>query len=140
MKTKGFGVEDTPFMLVLVILIMLVITWIGVNTLEKFIEGNERQDTIDAAIEIFKRARVVALGYENSSEELSVSLPPDYAILINDSIIPVTNVAGNLSPLATPLEIPGVAITSENTTIPSGSHTVHLVYRADDGNVFLSWD
>jgi len=141
MKTKGFGVEDTPFMIIAAVLVMMVVVWVGSSALVGFIKGNERQAAADAASEIFKRARLVSVGYDGSSDRLRVSVPVGYAVRIDGSVVALgncTNGTGSGVELTQPMSIQGVRIVGG--TIGPGQHEVSLVYSRKDGTVSVLWE
>jgi len=142
MRKKGFGVEDTPFMITAAVLVMMVVVWIGSSALATFTNGNERQAAADAASEIFKRARLVSVGYDGSSDRLRVSVPEGYALRIDGSVVALGNctngsVDGAVE-LTSPMSVQGVSIIGD--TIGPGEHKVSLVYSRKDGTVSVSWE
>ena len=145
MKHKGFGVEDSPFMILAAVAVMLLVVWIGINIMASFVEGNEKQAATDASIEIYKRARLVSLGYDGSSERVSVSIPGGYAVSVDSSIVALKGVENgtreNTTQLTEPMSVQGIDIMGEESNlISAGEHDVLLTYSAKDGTVFVSWD
>ncbi len=141
MRKKGFGVEDTPFMITAAVLVMMVVVWVGSSALATFTNGNERQAAADAASEIFKRARLVSVGYDGSSDHLKVFVPEGYAVHIDGSVVALgncTNGTEGAVELTQPMAIQGVSIVGGD--IRSGEHEVSLVYSRKDGTVSVSWE
>lgn len=143
MKKKGFGVEDAPFMLLAAVAVMLLITWIGINIMASFVEGNERQSAVEASTEIYKRAKLLSLGYGGSSDKLQVSIPQGYQIRVDGNVVAlhgvdVNGTLENLTELTPPLGIIGVGITSEPSNLEAGDHDLRLVYNSKDAKVEIS--
>jgi hypothetical protein len=131
-------------MVLAAVTVMLLVTWMGINVMASFVAGNERQATVDASTEIYKRARLVSLGYNGSSERVSVSIPNGYAVLVNDSIVAVGGVVNgslvNSMRLTVPMSVQGVDLVGgDSDAIGNGTHDVSLVYLAEDGKVVVSW-
>ncbi len=136
------GTEDAPFMVLAAVMVMLLVTWMGINVMASFVAGNERQAAVDASTEIYKRARLVSLGYDGSSERVSVSIPNGYAVLVDGSVVAISVVGEslvNLTRLTVPMSVQGVDIVGDSDAIGSGTHDVSLVYLAEDGKVVVSW-
>ena len=83
---RGFGVEDTPFMLVMTVIVLLVTVSIAVSVMMMFVEGNKYQKAADAGIEIYKYARIATLGDVGSKQSFNVEVPNDYYIVINGGV------------------------------------------------------
>ncbi len=145
MKRKGFGVEDTPFMILASVAVIMMVVWIGISAMATFVEGNEHQAAARAASDIYKRARLVSLGYDGSSDRLTVSIPEGYAVLLDGEVAAagelrfVNDTLTNSTLLTDPMGIRGVEIEGDESMMPSGTHDVLLVYSAEDGKVELSW-
>ena len=145
MKRKGFGTEDAPFMILAAVAVMMVVTWIGINAMASFVEGNERQTTVEASTEIYKLARLVSLGYDGSSERVCLSIPSGYAVIIDGSVGAVSGVTNgsiiNATELTEPMILEGIQIVGNDLDImDEGKHNAILVYSAKDGKVIVSWD
>jgi len=143
MKKKGFGVEDAPFMLLSAVVVMLLITWIGINIMASFVEGNERQSAVEASTEIYKRAKLLSLGYDGSSDRLQVSIPKSYQVKVDGNVVAlhgvdVNGTLENLTELTEPLKIPGVGVVSEPPTLEAGTHNLKLIYNSKDAQVEIS--
>lgn len=144
MKRKGFGAEDAPFMVLAAVAVMMVVTWIGINAMASFVNGNERQAAVDASTEIYKRAKLASLGYDGSSERVTVSIPRGYAVILSGSIVAVSTISGpveNSTELTEPMRLQGVDIAGNGSdAIGEGMHDVLLTYSAKDAKVIASWD
>ncbi len=146
MKRKGIGVEDTPFMVLAAVAVIMMVTWIGISVMATFVEGNERQTAIQAATDIYKMAKLVSLGYDGSSERKSIYIPHGYAIEIDGEISVLSDtqfVNGTLTNstlLSEPLVIRGVEMAAELPVLPPGDHELLLTYSAEDGKVFVYWE
>lgn len=145
MKRKGFGAEDAPFMILAAVAVMMVVTWIGINAMASFGEGNERQAAVDASTEIYKRAKLVSLGYDGSSERIGLSIPRGYAMRIEGSIVALGGVVNgstdNATELTEPMVVQGIHIVGNDSDIMSeGMHNIVLVYSARDDKVIVSWN
>jgi len=145
MKRKGFGTEDAPFMILAAVAVMMVVTWIGINAMAMFVEGNERQAAVDASTEIYKLTKLVSLGYDGSSERTSLSIPRGYAIIIDGSVGAVSGVVNgsiiNATELTEPMILEGIQIIGNDSGVMGeGKHDMVLVYSAKDGKVITSWD
>jgi len=139
MKRKGFGVEDTPFMILATILVMMFVVWIGMNVMAQFTEGNERQAAIEASAEIYKRAKLLSFGYDGSSDRLTVSVPDKYMISLDDGSVVTLHYLDapeNATALTEPMGIAGVAISGD--TLLAGNHDLVLTYSRDDSTIFIS--
>ncbi len=143
MKRKGVGVEDTPFMVLAAVAVIMMVTWIGINVMATFVEGNERQTAIQAATDIYKLAKLASLGYDGSSERISVSVPEGYAIEIDGRISVLSDAQFangtlmNSTLLSEPLVIRGVEVSAEPPLLPPGDHDLLLTYHAEDGKVVV---
>ena len=136
LNKKGFGVEDTPFMILATVAVMMLIVWIGVSVMESFVKGNERQAAVEASTDIYKRAKLASLGYDGSSERLGVSIPEGYAVRIDGSVVALSD----SEELTGEMAIQGVGIVSSGSaTLGSGDHDLTLIYSAEDGEVIVSW-
>jgi hypothetical protein len=143
MKRKGFGVEDAPFMLLAAVVVMLIITWIGISIMASFVEGNEHQSAVEASTEIYKRAKLLSLGYDGSSDRLQVSIPRGYEIKVDGNVvalkgIEINGTLENLTELTDPLSILGVGITSEPSKLEAGDYTLTMVYNSKDAKIDIS--
>ena len=135
LNNKGFGVEDTPFMILATVAVMMLIVWIGMNIMVKFVEGNEYQAAVEASTEIYKRAKLVSLGYDGSSERLQVSIPEGYSVRVDGSVVALLD----SEELTDAMVIQGISVVSAGSnTIGSGDHELTLTYSADDGTVVIS--
>jgi hypothetical protein len=141
---KGFGVEDTPFMLLAAVAVMMLVVWIGMSAMAQFVEGNEQQAAVEASTEIYKRAKLVSLGYDGSSDSFAVSVPRKYALVIsrgeivavggeyvNETFVPSAG-------LTEPLSIRGVDMSGG--MIPEGDHNITVIYSRKDARVTVSWE
>jgi len=143
---KGFGVEDVPFMILAAVAVMMLIVWIGMNAMAQFVEGNEQQAAVEASAEIYKRAKLVSLGYDGSSDSFAVSVPRNYALVIDGGQIVAMSgeyVNGTfvaLNELTGPLSIRGVDISSSDGQIPEGDHNITVIYSRKDARVTVSWE
>jgi len=132
-------------MILAAVAVMMVVTWIGINAMASFVEGNERQTTVEASTEIYKLARLVSLGYDGSSERVSLSIPSGYAVIIDGSVGAVSGVTNgsiiNATELTEPMILEGIQIVGNDLDImDEGKHNAILVYSAKDGKVIVSWD
>jgi hypothetical protein len=105
----------------------------GINVMAQFVEGNEYQAAIEASTDIYKRAKLLSLAYEGSSDSLDVSLPEGYYIRIGDS---VTAFDSNNTALSEPLNIRGVPILSDRENL-SGQEKLEMIY--ENGEIRISW-
>lgn len=140
---RGFGVEDSPFMILATIVVLLLVVAIGTNVLIKFMEGNERQAAADAAMEIYKRARLLSLSYDGSTDRFSVSVPRGYVVKVDGDVVTLKGTeSGGFSKITEPMSIQGVDIeSSSGDLISSGGHKIVLTYYAKDGpRVLLNWN
>lgn len=149
---KGFGVEDAPFMILATVAVLMLIVWIGVEAMSSFVEGNEYQAGVEASTEIYKRAKLVTLGYDGSTERVKVTVPDGYGVLVNNSIVTVSyinitdplnssNSTLNMTGLTAPMLIQGVKIVGANSTFMGpGDYTVQLTYSTKDDAVIVSWE
>jgi hypothetical protein len=139
---KGFGVEDAPFMILAAVAVMMLVVWIGVSAMAQFVSGNERQAAVEAAADIYARARLVSLGYEGSSDRISVSLPRGYAIRVDGGIAAFGGATNgsleNATQLTEQISIQGVEMEAEGGIMPEGQHNVLMLY--ENGKVKVSWD
>jgi len=146
MKYKGVGVEDTPFMVLAAVAVIMMVAWIGINVMTMFVEGNERQATIGSSMDIYKMAKLVSLGYDGSSERLTVWIPEGYAVMIDGEAVALCNAEfsngtlTNSTQLTEPLKIRGVEMVAETSVMPPGEHQVLLTYSAEDAEVVVSWE
>jgi len=146
MRRKGFGVEDAPFMILAAVAVMMLIIWIGINVMAQFVEGNEYQAAVEASTEIYKRAKLVSLGYDGSSDRIKVSIPQNYAIAIDGGSVVATGLTKvnesftNATELTEPMSIQGIEIVSDGTgRIDAGDHDLVLTYSRKDAQVIISW-
>jgi hypothetical protein len=143
---KGFGMEDAPFMILMTILVLMLVVWIGVTTITAFIHGNDYQSAVNSATDIYKRAKLLTLGYEGSSDQLMITLPDSYALSINDSIYVLTDLVfvndslSNSTQLISPLSLKGARMVSENPTLTPGTYNLTLVYSRENEAVVISWE
>jgi hypothetical protein len=131
---KGVGVEDSPFFILATVAVMMLIVWIGMEIMIGFVEGNEYQAAIEASTEIYKRAKLLSLAYDGSTDSITVVIPEGYSVLIDGSIVTL----GNNESLTEPLSIKGVFLTSEEKMLEPGQHDLFLNYSADDGTIYIS--
>lgn len=144
MKRKGFGAEDSPYMILATVAVLMLVVWIGVGVMAGFVEGNEHQAAVEAAMEIYKSARLLSLGYDGSSDRLAVTVPEGYAVAVDGRVAPlkihwVNGSAANATELVEPMGIRGVDIAGAAVFIPPGERDVTMVYNAKDGEVYVSW-
>ena len=139
---KGFGVEDAPFMILATVMVILLVSWIGISAISTFVEGNELQAAVDASTDVYKRAKLLSLGYEGSSDRITIIIPPGYSLLVNGGISAqkedyVNESFTNVTPVGDSLSIRGVPILLEgNDTLPNGKHSIRLIY--EDGKISVS--
>jgi uncharacterized protein (UPF0333 family) len=138
MKKKGFGVEDTPFMILATVAVMMLVVWIGVGVMAQFTQGNEHQSAINAASNIYKAARLVSLGHNGSSDEVFVSVPGGYSISIDGGIVALKTEDNSSSQLTDELTISGVGIIADSE-IPPGEYTIKLIYASENAEVKVIW-
>ncbi len=140
MKRKGFGLEDSPFMILATVAVMLLTVWIGVNVLGSFVNGNDYQAAVEASSGIYKRARLVGMGYDGSSDRLFVSVPQGYAVLVDGCLVAVRQDGNTTSELTERMVMSGVAIHGVNGPLMGpGDHDVTLTYSKNDG-ISVYWD
>lgn len=140
-NTKGFGVEDTPFMILATVIVIMFVTWMGISVMAQFVEGNEYQAAVEASTDIYKRAKLLSLGYDGSADSISVSLPEGYSILIDGGIVarkeePINETHSDMTELSEILEIQGVPMTFEEEVLIAGRHDLRLHYN--DGTIIIS--
>jgi len=146
MKCKGVGVEDAPFMVLAAVAVIMMVVWIGISVMAAFVEGNERQATIEASMDIYKMAKLTSLGYDASSERLAVWIPKGYAVMIDGYALALgdaefaNGTLMNSTRLTEPLRIQGVQMVAENMIIPPGEHEMRLTYSAKDAEVTIYWE
>jgi hypothetical protein len=144
MNKKGFGVEDSPFMILATVAVMMFVAWIGIETMAGFIAGNEHQSAVEASTDIYKRAKLLSIGYEGSSDELMVTVPEGYVVLIDDTIVSLGDLhyengtLTNSTELSEPLSIKGIPLVSKESLLPAGNHIVNMTYK--DGEIRISWE
>jgi hypothetical protein len=139
---RGFGVEDSPFMILVTIVVLLLVVAIGTSALMRFVEGNEYQTAAEAATEIYRRARLLSLSYDGSTDGLDVSVPRGYAVRVDGSVIALREGTTGFEEITDAMSIRGVAIESESgSMMGSGNHEILFTYHAKDGpKVLLHWD
>jgi len=139
---KGFGVEDAPFMILATVMVIMLVAWLGISIVSEFVEGNEMQAAVDASTDIYKRAKLLSLGYEGSSDRITVMIPQGYSLLLDGSITPqketyVNESFTNYTPISESLGIRGIPMLLEgNDTLPQGRHQLRLIY--EDGTIYIS--
>ena len=147
MRKKGIGIEDTSFMILAAVLVMLVTAGIAGTAMMSFLNDNERQTAFDSASEIYKRARMLSLAYEGSSDVFDIIVPPRYGIRIDDEISALGDAFfdnGTLNSasetIASPYVLEGVRLQTDNIIIPPGEHTILLEYSLENGReIYVSW-
>lgn len=139
---RGFGVEDSPFMILLTVAVLLLVVAIGVSALMRFVEGNEYQAAAEAATEIYKRARLLSLSYDGSTDRFEVSVPSGYSVRVDGSVTAIKESTAGLEEITDAMSIRGVGIESESGSLMGpGGHEVLFTYHAKDGSrVILRWD
>lgn len=142
---KGFGVEDAPFMILAAVAVMMLVVWIGINVMLQFVEGNEHQAAVEASTEVYKRAKLLSLGYDESSDRLRVSVPNGYAIRLDGAVVALGEYSNespeNATKLTEPMSLRGVVIAGEGSNfIGPGEHDLILVYSKKDEKVVVSWE
>ena len=139
MKRKGFGLEDSPFMILATVAVMLLTVWIGVNVLGSFVNGNDYQSAVEASSDIYKRARLVGMGYDGSSDTVFVSVPQGYAVLVDGYVVAVKQSGNSTSELTERMEMSGVPMQGANGSLMGpGDHEVRLEYSKDEG-ISIYW-
>lgn len=132
-------------MILAAVAVMMLVIWIGMNVIAQFVSGNEYQVAVDASTEIYKRAKLLSLGYDGSSDSFSISIPPGYAIQVEDgSVVALGSYSeeqsGNSTELTERMVIRGVAIVSGNAVLGPGDYELTLIYSKKDASVAISWD
>jgi len=131
---KGIGVEDTPFMILATVAVLMMVVWIGIEIMAGFVEGNEYQAAVEASTEIYKRAKLLSLTYDGSSESIRVSIPSGYSVSIGGDIVALQE----NSTLTEPLKIKGIQLTSDDSPLESGDHELSLIYSAQNHEIVIS--
>jgi len=144
MKRKGIGMEDSPFMVLAAIAVMLMAVWMGITAMASFVEGNERQAAVDASLELYKRARLVSLGYDGSSDRVTVRIPLGYGVSIDGAVVAFGGVVNgsleNATQLTQPMVLQGVGIKGgESSLIGNGTYEALITYSTEDDRVIISW-
>ncbi|MBN2517291.1 MAG: hypothetical protein JXB14_00440 [Candidatus Altiarchaeota archaeon] len=142
---RGFGVEDSPFMILAALAVVFIVVATGVQVMGNFIHGNQHQLTAEAAMEIYKRARLLSLAYDGSFDRFEVSVSEGYAVLLDGNIAALEDaefVNGTLQPgysrMGDQMVVKGMDIKSEPTHIlPPGRHEINMTkYGA---KIHISW-
>lgn len=146
---RGFGVEDSPFMILATVAVLLLVVAMGIQVMGNFVSGNQYQAAGEAAMTIYKRAKLLSLSYHGSYERFAVSIPERYAVRVDGNIVALKNVGflnNTLQPgygeIGEPLIVRGVDIIPlSGDVIPPGRHEVNLTYSTENGpKIFISWD
>jgi hypothetical protein len=148
MNKKGLGVEDTSFMILAAVLVMLVTAGIAGTAMMSFLNDNERQTAFDSASEIYKRARMISLAYEGSSDAFDILVPPKYGIRIDGEISALEgaffdngSLNSEAAAIASPYVLEGVKLQTDDEIIPPGEHTILLEYSLENGReIYVSWE
>lgn len=142
-NSKGMGMEDSPFMLLAAVFLLLLVSYVGVNTLSVFAEGNDYQAAVNAATDLFKRAKLLSLAHDGSYDRLQLNIPSGYAIVIEGGVTPqriirINESHSDSSPLIEEMRISGVYIMSNSSPLASGEHELYLRNELQERRIRIS--
>jgi hypothetical protein len=134
---RGFGVEDTPFMILAAVAVIMLVTWMGLETMASFVEGNDYQAAVEASTGLYMRCRTLTLANAGSSDEITIDIPKGYAVSINGSLSSLAidfenETFTNYTNLTDPLSLKGYPISATDPIVPSGRHKFRLINNGDN--------
>lgn len=140
MKKTGMGVIDSPFMLAITAVSMVIIVWIGSTALQGFLEANNYKKAADAMISIYKSARELSISYDGSSDTISVNLPNGYLISTDGGILSLisdktVNGSSQLALASPTMALKGLEISSDPRTLEGMGLNLTLTYDAKDKRI-----
>lgn len=118
-NNKGTGMQDSPFMVLVAVLVLVFAAALGVYLLKNFLDVQRQTNAVDAAENIYNTADLLSAGAQGSTRTIWVSLPEGYTIGFSGNLT-LTDAGGNL--IGSPMHIEGVPIAGNALTVGKKYH------------------
>jgi|GEM_PF-2603738 len=135
---RGLGIEDSTFMLVLTVMILIVAVGVSVAALVNFVDDNEAQAAADAATTLYKRARLLSLTYDGTVDSFEVDIPYGYAVVAFGRGVYVYSYRdGAYRRMTEVMELDGVKIMSLPPILHAGKRKITMTYTTGYGTPYI---
>ncbi len=128
--TRGSGLQDSPFMILLAVLVIVFVTALGTGIAKSLMDLQQHANAVDAAEKIYDAADLLSAGAGGSSRTLWVNIPAGYEISCDGNL----SLKDGKGTIGQPLKVDG--ITFEPATLQGRNEKYHLKieYASGDGS------
>ena len=125
----GFGLQDSPFMILIAVIIIAFVAVLGIHITSSFMDVQEHANAVAAAEKIYNTANMLSLGASGSSRTIWVKIPGGYDIDFNGNV----TLRDDKGVVGVPLHIDGINITGGGLS-GGEKHHLKLGFNVEDGN------
>ena len=83
---KGTGMQDSPFMILIAVLVLVFAAALGVYLLKNFLDVQRQTNAVDAAENIYNTADLLSAGAQGSTRTIWVKVPTGYSITMDGDV------------------------------------------------------
>ncbi len=103
--------QDSPFMILVAVLVLIFVATLGIYVLKNFLDVQRQTNAVDAAENIYNTADLLSAGAEGSTRTIWVKVPNGYNITLEDGSVTLKE---NGKLIGAPMHIEGVPITGND--------------------------
>lgn len=130
---RGTGLQDSPFMILLAVLVIVFVTALGTTIAKNLLDVQNNANAIDAAEKIYNAADLLSAGASGSTRTLWVGIPGGYEISCEENL----TLKDDKGAIGTPLYIEGIGFEKKTLKGRQEKYHLRLEYVTQDGKSMI---